>query len=530
MGYSTGKLLFIFVVAVVLSALGAWIIAARYRATMLALMSGSAGAGAATDAAAAPSGAAAIAPWLVPASGPAATLAANRRAGWRLTIALLVLSLLVATSSAALQLLELLGVAGWSVKRLGVLAAVQLWPVLPALAIVWRWSRLRLLFAFVAFLVASFLLMLWRSEVAQPLMLLRYLALEVGLPLFLIAPLCLGSSTRAVVPWLLPPMAGLVWASIAGIDGLAYFLQRKAAWLMSLSDAIGAEAVWALFALVPWLIAWWPLQALGRAFARAYTARAVSELSVQFTVVWIVQLTFVALGAASDRGLGGLVMLLPALWIPFGFAVLASRRPGAARPPTLLVLRVFQHDAAVRDLFDHVVERWRLTGNTVLIAGTDLVDRTLDVGDVLTFLDRRLGQRFVNRPADIAARIAEFDLLADLEGRFRINECYCRDSTWREAFAALAARSDIVVMDLRGFQARNVGCLHELASLARAERVGRVVVLTNADTDRATADAAVAGAPAERFSWVDVRPGTRLDHRQLLARLFPAAPAAPALS
>jgi hypothetical protein len=54
MGYSTGKLLFIFVVAVVLSALGAWIIAARYRATMLALMSGSAGAGAATDAAAAP--------------------------------------------------------------------------------------------------------------------------------------------------------------------------------------------------------------------------------------------------------------------------------------------------------------------------------------------------------------------------------------------------------------------------------------------------------------------------------------------
>lgn len=522
MGYSTGKLLFIFVVAVVLSAFGAWIIAARYRATMLALMSGSAGAGAATDAA--PGTAAAIAPRFDAAPGPAPSLAANRRAGWHLTIALLVLSLFVATSSAALQLLEMLGVAGWSVKRLGVLAAVQLWPVLPALAIVWRWSRLRLLIAFVAFLVASFLLMLWRSEVAQPLMLLRYLALEVGLPLFLIAPLCLGSSTRAIAPWLLPPMAGLVWASIAGIDGLAYFLQRKAAWLVSLSDAVGAEAVWALFALVPWLIAWWPLQALGRAFARAYTARAVSELSVQFTAVWIVQLIFVALGAASDRGLGGLVMLLPALWIPFGFAVLASRRPSAVRPPTLLVLRVFQHDAAVHDLFDHVVERWRLTGNTVLIAGTDLVDRTLDAGDVLSFLDRRLGQRFVNRPADIAARIAEFDLLADLEGRFRINECYCRDSTWREAFAALAARSDVVLMDLRGFQARNVGCLHELASLARAERVGRVVVLTNADTDRATADAAVSGAPAERFAWVDVRPGTRLDHRLLLARLF--APAA----
>ncbi len=520
MGYSTGKLLVIFVAAVVLSALGAWIIAARYRATMLAMMSGSA-----ASADAATGAVAATWPTLTATPGPAPTLAANRRAGWHLTIALLVLSLLVATSSAALQLFEALGLAGWSVKRLGVLATVQLWPVLPALAIVWRWSRWRLFFAFVAFLVASFLLMLWRSEVAQPMMLLRYLALEVGLPLFLIAPLCLGESTRAVAPWLLPPMTGLVWASIAGADLLAYLVARKAPWLGPLADAIGPDTVLVLFMLVPWLVAWWPVRALGRAFARAYTARAVSELSVQFAAVWAVQMIFVALGAASDRGLGGLVMLLPLLWIPLGFATLAGRPPGAARPPTLLVLRVFQHDAAVLDLFDRVVERWRLTGNTVLIAGTDLVERTLDAGDVLTFLDRRLGQRFVNRPADIAARVAEFDLLPDLEGRFRINECYCRDSTWRDAFAVLAAHSDVVLMDLRGFQARNVGCLHELASLARAERVGRVVVLTNADTDRATADAAVAGAPAARFSWFDVRPGTRLDHRQLLARLFAPATA-----
>jgi hypothetical protein len=215
-------------------------------------------------------------------------------------------------------------------------------------------------------------------------------------------------------------------------------------------------------------------------------------------------------------------MLLPLLCLPLGFAVLARWRSRMRPPATLLVLRVFQHDAAVLDLFDRVVERWRLTGNTLLIAGTDLIDRTLDAGDVLTFLDRRLGERFISSPADIEARVAEFDLQPDLEGRFRINECYCHDSTWRAAFAALAARSDVVLMDLRGFQARNEGCRHELASLAAGGRVGRVVLLVDAATDRASAEAAVAGASAKRFAWVDAGPRGRFDADRLLARLFAA--------
>ena len=192
------------------------------------------------------------------------------------------------------------------------------------------------------------------------------------------------------------------------------------------------------------------------------------------------------------------------------------------------MLRVFQHDAAVRALFDRVVERWRLTGNTVLIAGTDLVDQTLDADDALTFLDRRLGERFVSCPDDIDARIAEFDLAPDLEGRFRINECYCRDSTWRDAFAALAGWSDVVLMDLRGFQAKNEGCRHELATLARSERIGRVVVLTDAGTDRASADAATLGAPSARFAWVEVATGATVDADGLLGRLLAPASVATA--
>ena len=92
---------------------------------------------------------------------------------------------------------------------------------------------------------------------------------------------------------------------------------------------------------------------------------------------------------------------------------------GLGGPPTLLVLRVFRRDAEVASLFDAVIERWRQSGNTVMIAGTDLVTHTVDPDDIFTFLSRRLGERFIASPADVAARIAGFDLVADPDGRYR---------------------------------------------------------------------------------------------------------------
>ena len=107
-----------------------------------------------------------------------------------------------------------------------------------------------------------------------------------------------------------------------------------------------------------------------------------------------------------------------------------------ARAPVLLVLRVFQRDRAVSLLFDRVIERWRLTGNTLLIAGTDLLERTLDADDLWAFLGGRLRGRFVLGPADLAARLGELELRQDLDGRHRVNELYCHDGTWQLALQA----------------------------------------------------------------------------------------------
>ena len=334
--------------------------------------------------------------------------------------------------------------------------------------------------------------------------------------------MCLGGASRAVAPWLLLSMIGLVWASQAGIDLGALMIPRPPGWFLTLLAWFGAHTVLALSALLPWLLAWWPLKWLGRTLAHAYTRKALSELLVLFTAVWGISLLAKALMAASDLGLGGAVMLLPLLWVPLVMTIARLVGRPRGRPPTLLVLRVFQHDARIQALFDHVIERWRLTGNTVLIAGTDLVERTLDADDIFTFIDGRLASRFIQRPADVAARLAAFDLAPDADGRYRVNECYCHDSTWKPALAALVQRSDVVLMDLRSFKSHNDGCRHELGVLARATHLARVVVLTDGDTDRAAAMEAITAAPAGRFVWLDTSRADRATRRAVLASLFVA--------
>ena len=366
-----------------------------------------------------------------------------------------------------------------------------------------------------------FVVMLWRSIEPRPLELLLFLGSEIGPPLLLVALLCMGSATRAVAPWLLPPIVALVWASITGVDLLGLLVERRAPLLMPLASALSVPGVMLLFALLPWLLAWWPLHRLARALGRAYARKQLSELIVLFTAVWAIVLLSQALTMASSAGLGGgLLLALPLLWIPLVMTINERMRTEPGRPPTLLVLRVFQRDAQVQDLFDHVVERWRLSGNTVLIAGTDLADRTLDADDIFTFLDGGLSQRFIRTPADVAPRLAAFDLARDADGRFRVNECYCHDTTWQDALAALVQRSDVVLMDLRSFQAHNAGCRYELGTLAQTPRALRVIVLTDGQTDRAAAAEAVGHARPGRFVWLDTATIDRAKRREVLASLF----------
>ena len=515
MDYSTGKLIFILIVALLLSCISAWAVAARYRVAMRRLMSAPVAARSVEASAAAP------AATREPVAPPEiVTLADNRREAARLTLLLVGLSCLIAISSASLWYALAFKGEPFAPKRVAVVALLHLWPVIPALALMWRWSAARVLGVLALWCALCYAVMLWRSIELRPLEALLGLAVEIGPPLLLVALLCSGNATRAVAAWLLPPLIGLVWASIVGVDLLDMLVQRHSplvAWLVSWLP-VGLAIP--LFALLPWALAWWPLRRLGRALGRAYVRKQLSELMVLFTAVWAIALLTEALSVASAAGVAGAAMLLPLLWIPLATLLNARLRRATGRTPTLLVLRVFQRDAQVQELFDHVVERWRLSGNTVLIAGTDLADRTLDADDIFTFLDGGLSQRFVQTAADVAPRLAAFDMVRDADGRFRVNECYCHDTTWQDALNALVQRSDVVLMDLRSFQAHNAGCRYELDTLTHAPRVARVIVLTDGQTDREVAQATTAGAPRGRFVWLDTSTIDKAKRREVLANLF----------
>jgi hypothetical protein len=208
------------------------------------------------------------------------------------------------------------------------------------------------------------------------------------------------------------------------------------------------------------------------------------------------------------------------LWLPIAFYALRTTMAPKVRPPLLLVLRVFQRDREIEALFDAVIERWRLTGNVALIAGTDLVSRTIDPGEIFAFLGGRIGAQFISKVEDIPARLAAFDMRPDLEGRYRVNECYCRDTTWKPTLDALTKQCDVVLTDLRGFQAHNEGCRYELGVLARARNIARVVVLFDGKTDRVAATQDIAGAPSARFHWMDVTTRATGGWPQVLRALF----------
>jgi hypothetical protein len=514
---NAGKLYVALIVSVLLSSVAAWLIARLYRRRMQQLMRAQhCGESAAAVAKAAPD---------IPLSLPV-SLADNQRAGQRLILLLIVLSCLMAVTSASIWYLLQFPGEPLLPRRVAVMALLHLWPMIPALALIWRWSWKRLFGTLLLWGAVFFVVALWRSIEPRPLGMLALMINECGLSLPLVLLVFLGNATRAIAPWLLMPAAVLVSCALAGLDALTYMAERESSLLKFLIVPLewlpgwsGVFVVFTLFVLLSSIIAWWPVRMLGRALGRAYSRKWLSDLLVVFTGVWAFALTDRALTFFTTAGAAAFAMYLPLLWIAVVMLLARRwRRPG--RAPTLLVLRVFQRDKEVQSLFDHVIERWRLTGNTVMIAGTDLADRTLDADDIFQFLDRRLAERFVVSPADVARRIAAFDMAADMDGRYRVNECYCHDTTWQDALAALMRHSDVVLMDLRGFQAHNAGCRYELTTLAQTSRELRVVALTDSLTDRAAANEAIASGRQERFTWIDASHFKPSKHREVLAHLF----------
>jgi len=504
----SGEVVFSLFLALPLAAAGGWLVARGYRRKMVALMTR----GAAPNDAALP-GVPAGAVGEQRRSPVLADLSGHRRALFKLLLALSGLSLLVALSQSgfALHFVYARGLVFSPLQWL-MMGLIMAWPMVLGwgLALAWPWRRtVAVLAAYFAALAP--LAMLASNEAQTLIQVLTLYAILAAAPLAAVLAISASGRIRAVAPYLLPVFLILVAVSQLGLDLLAAPVAREAqdwpGWLSALVGNLGAWPTFLLFAVAPWFLAAWPVYALGRGLAAAYREKRYSDLIYLFAVYWLLVLMLCALLGLGSAGPGALLQILAWLWLPLGFVLLRPWLAPRGAPPTLLVLRVFRRDEAVEELFDRVIERWRLTGNTVLIAGTDLASRTLDADDLFAYLNGRLAERFIASPEEIPERLAALDLAPDADGRYRVNECYCFDTTWQAALLALVARSDLVLMDLRGFQAENRGCLFELGVLSHSPHLRRLVLLHDGGKSLALAQAALGRARPEVL-WLEAR---RLD-------------------
>lgn len=277
--------------------------------------------------------------------------------------------------------------------------------------------------------------------------------------------------------------------------------------------------------------------------ARRYAGKKMSDQSVVIdsywlalsVCLWVVGLAFYDLRYAP-------LFLLPfvayklALW-----AGLRLLRKGAAGSPDirLLLLRVFGSKRHTGRLLEELGRFWRYVGSIQLIAGADLATTNLEIHEFLDFVSRRLGDRFVKDSADLRGQLGALDLRPDPDGRYRVNEFFCYDDTWRETLVELVRRSDVVVMDLRGFARHNQGCVFEINQLLNVVPAHRLVLTTDGRTDfhflYATLYAAWRGMDADSPNRDAAAPVVRVLYaprqtsravRRLLSILFEAAQSA----
>lgn len=223
---------------------------------------------------------------------------------------------------------------------------------------------------------------------------------------------------------------------------------------------------------------------VARRIGARYAARRTSE-QMLFIDIWWLLLTLIetAMLLATRDSLVQLLALsgYAAYW-SVSRVLLKGRHSDQAPAARLLLLRVFGHDRRIERLLDELALRWRPLGTVEMIAGRDLALRNVDPSELYGFLSGGLAREFVKDSGDLARRLAGCNRRQDPDGLYRLTQYFCHRDTWQRTLDALVAGCDGVLMDLRGFDERRLGCRYEIGRLA--ERVGEkpIVLLTDSTT------------------------------------------------
>jgi hypothetical protein len=236
-----------------------------------------------------------------------------------------------------------------------------------------------------------------------------------------------------------------------------------------------------LFGAVGWLV----LQKL----TDLYQRRKVSAQSITIDAIWLLFGIFQSVGLIFEGERWFLISLFAfvvykiAAWA--GFSIANRRVPSSRKATNLLLLRVFALGKRSERLFDLLAMYWRYIGGIRLIAGPDLATATIEPHEFLNFLSGRLARQFIDEPQTLDLRISEINPQPDYDGQFRVSDFFCYDDTWRLVLSRLVGKSDVVLMDLRGFSPQNAGVIFEINELINMMPLERVLFIVDDTTDEA---------------------------------------------
>ena len=257
------------------------------------------------------------------------------------------------------------------------------------------------------------------------------------------------------------------------------------------------------------------------AVLRLYQAKWLSDQTLLILQWWLIMGLWWAALLSVARPFAAALGILPfGLFIVLLLIALSRRGPTSDRgnhdrqPVRLLLLRTFGARERSSRLLHDLTRQWRWIGSVELITAPDLAGETLEPDEFLDFIRGRLRNRFVHDADGLDQRLARLDLRPDRDGRYRVNELMCADTTWQLALERLAADTDVVLIDLRGFTPQHPGVDHEIQRVVALQPLSRVVAIVDQSTDeatlRASLDRAAATAPPTAPLHQDPDPALRV--------------------
>ncbi len=218
-----------------------------------------------------------------------------------------------------------------------------------------------------------------------------------------------------------------------------------------------------------------------------YQEKRFSSQSFSIDILWLIFGMTQSIAVAFESMIWGLsaalAFLVYKLLVNFGVRWGARRLKTTSEAPRLLYLRVFNLGRRSEQFFYWLSKWWRWIGSVSIISGPDLMTSSVELHEFLDFMGGRLSRQFVNDISDLERRISSMDLAPDPDGRFRVNEFFCRTNNWKITMRKLSRRSDVVLMDLRSFSSSNHGCIYELEQLLDIVPLKKVIFLIDETTN-----------------------------------------------